>query len=322
MNSKGEQTLVGLFVLIAVAVLIGTVFMISGAFGRSVKTFHSYFAFAGGLEPGATVRYSGGPKAGRVEKLQIDPKNPARLEITFSVQSDLPVKTDSKVKIMSMSPLGDNHLEIVPGSAAASSAPDGALIASEDYLDFNALTKRINDIAPDAQQLLHTLNDRATELKVTIDRVNDLLSAQNRANLAGALAATRGMLEEDRPEIRSTLTHIDAATEKLQPLLDDFRKTTVEANTTLDHIDSLIGENRADVHKAVLELRRTLVNTTALTGSLNQTLNVNSDNIDELLDNLRQISENLREFSATIKARPYSLIRSVNPKEHKPGEQP
>jgi phospholipid/cholesterol/gamma-HCH transport system substrate-binding protein len=322
MNSKGEQTLVGLFVIIAAAVLIGTVVTISGAFGRSVKTYHSYFAFAGGLEPGATVRYSGGPKAGRVEKLQIDPKNPARMEITFSVQSDLPVKTDSKVKIMSLSPLGDNHLEIVPGTATSSTAPDGSLIASEDYVDFNALTKRLNDLAPDVQQLLHSLNDRATELKVTVDRVNDLLSAQNRANLAATLATTRQMLDEDRPQIRSTLTHLNTVTEKLQPLLDDFRKTTAEANQTLEHIDSLIGENRADVHQAILELRRTLVNTTELTGSLNQTLNVNSDNIDELLDNLRQISENLREFSATIKARPYSLIRSVNPKEHKPGEQP
>ena len=35
------------------------------------------------------------------------------------MKSDLPVKTDSHVKIMSMSPLGDNHLEVVPGSAAS-----------------------------------------------------------------------------------------------------------------------------------------------------------------------------------------------------------
>jgi phospholipid/cholesterol/gamma-HCH transport system substrate-binding protein len=287
-----------------------------------VKTFHAYFAFAGGLEPGATVRYSGGTKAGRVDKVRIDPQDPARLEVTFSVQSDLPVKTDSKAKIMSLSPLGENHLEIVPGTATAALAKDGSLLPSEDYLDFNALTKRINDIAPDAQQLLHTLNDRATELKVTIDRVNDLLSAQNRANLAGTLATTRAMLEEDRPQIKSTLKNLNTVTEKLQPLLDDFKKTTAEANKTLDHIDGMIGENRADVHQAVLELRRTLVNTTSLTASLDQTLNVNSENIDELLDNLRQISENLREFSATIKARPYSLIRSVNPREHKPGEQP
>jgi phospholipid/cholesterol/gamma-HCH transport system substrate-binding protein len=321
MNAKSEQALVGLFVIVAALVLIGTVFTISGAFGRSVKTFHAYFGFAGGLEPGATVRYSGGMKAGRVDKLKIDPQDPARIEVTFSVQSDLPVKTDSKAKIMSLSPLGENHLEIVPGSAQAALAKDGAQLVSEDYLDFNALTKRINDIAPDAQQLLHTLNDRATELKVTIDRVNDLLSAQNRANLAATLASTRGMIDENRPQIKSTLKNLNTVTDKLQPLLDDFRKTTAEANKTLDHIDSLIGENRADVHQAVLELRRTLVNTTELTGSLNQTLNVNSDNIDELLDNLRQISENLREFSATIKARPYSLIRAVNPREHKPGER-
>jgi phospholipid/cholesterol/gamma-HCH transport system substrate-binding protein len=322
MNAKSEQALVGLFVIVAAGVLIGTVVTISGAFGRSVKTFHAYFAFAGGLEPGATVRYSGGTKAGRVDKVRIDPQDPARLEVTFSVQSDLPVKTDSKAKIMSLSPLGENHLEIVPGTATAALAKDGSLLPSEDYLDFNALTKRINDIAPDAQQLLHTLNDRATELKVTIDRVNDLLSAQNRANLAGTLATTRAMLEEDRPQIKSTLKNLNTVTEKLQPLLDDFKKTTAEANKTLDHIDGMIGENRADVHQAVLELRRTLVNTTSLTANLDQTLNVNSENIDELLDNLRQISENLREFSATIKARPYSLIRSVNPREHKPGEQP
>jgi phospholipid/cholesterol/gamma-HCH transport system substrate-binding protein len=322
MNAKSEQALVGLFVIVAAGVLIGTVVTISGAFGRSVKIYHSYFGFAGGLEPGATVRYSGGPKAGRVDKLRIDPQNPARMEITFSVQSDVPVKTDSKVKIMSLSPLGDNHLEIVPGSAAAPAAADGAWLPAETYLDFNALTKSINDLAPDVQQLLHSLNDRATELKVTVDRVNDLLNAQNRANLSAALASTRGMLEEDRPEIKSTLQHLNTVTAKLQPLLEDFRKTTAEANKTLDHIDSLIGENRQDVHKAVLELRQTLKNTTELTGHLDQTLDVNSDNIDELLDNLRQISENLREFSATIKARPYSLIRSVNPREHKPGEQP
>jgi phospholipid/cholesterol/gamma-HCH transport system substrate-binding protein len=321
MNSKGEQVLVGIFVIVATGVLIATVFLMSGAFGRSVKTYHAYFPFAGGLEQGATVRYSGGPKAGRVDKLRIDPQNPARIEITFSVQSDVPVKTDSRARIMSLSPLGDNHLEIVPGSPGAAIAADGAVLAAETYLDFNALTQKINDLAPDAQQLMHTLNDRATELRVTMERVNDLLSAQNRANLSATLASTRGLIEEERPQIKSMLGHLDTVTTKLEPLLEDFRKTTAEANKTLDHIDGLVGDNRADVHQAVLELRRTLVNTTELTTRLDQTLDVNSENIDELLDNLRNISENLREFTATIKARPYTLIRATNPPEHKPGEQ-
>ena len=128
MQSKREQVLVGLFVLIAVGVLFGTVFAMSGAYGRSTTKFHAYFPFAGGLEPGAIVRYAGGPKVGRVDSIQLDPQNPARLDIVFSVQSDLPVKVDSSVKIMSMSPLGDNHLEIYPGSTQASRAASGAAL--------------------------------------------------------------------------------------------------------------------------------------------------------------------------------------------------
>ena len=320
MNPKSEQALVGLFVIVATAVLIGTVFAISGAFGRSTHTYHSFITFAGGIESGSGVRYSGGPKIGRVDRVRIDPQNPRRIEIIFKVQSDLPVKTDSHVKIMSMSPLGDNHLEILPGTAKAAIAPDGSQLTAETYVDFNAITAQINDLGPHATELVATLNDRATELKVTIDRVNDLLSVQNRANLSATLANTRGMLEENRPALHSTLQHINSVSEKLEPLLQDFQKTSAEANKAIDHIDSLIGENRADIRKAVAELRRTLTNMTDLTAHLNQTLDVNSENIDELLDNFRHVSENLREFTATIKARPYTLIRSSNPREHKPGE--
>jgi ABC-type transporter Mla subunit MlaD len=109
--------------------------------------------------------------------------------------------------------------------------------------------------------------------------------------------------------------------EKLEPLLQDLRKTSEEANQTLDHIDSVIGENRADLRQAVIELRRSLAIVTDVTTRLDQTLDVNSENIDELLGNLRQVSQNLREFTSTIKTRPYTLIRASNPRDHKPGER-
>jgi phospholipid/cholesterol/gamma-HCH transport system substrate-binding protein len=320
METKREQAMVGLFVLIAGAVLVATVFVLSGAFGGSASSFRVYFSFAGGLEPGATVRYAGGPKVGRVEKLQVDPKDSSSIEITFSVKSGLPVKTDSHVKIMSLSPLGDNHLEIVPGSNKAALAAAGTVLPSDPYVDFNALTSKINDLAPQAQQLLKTLNDRATELKVTVERVNDLISDQNRANLAGTLAETRGMIAENRGPVKSTVQHLNDASEKLEPFLQDLRKTSVQANETLSHVDALIGENRADVRQAIIELRKSLTTITDLTGRLDQTLDVNSENIDELLENLRHVTQNLKEFTNTIKTRPYTLIRSSTPREHKTGE--
>jgi phospholipid/cholesterol/gamma-HCH transport system substrate-binding protein len=320
MESKTEQTLVGLFVLACAAILIGTIFAISGAFGRNTKTYHAYFAFAGWIEPGMSVRYSGGPKVGRIERVRIDPQNVSRLDITFSVQSGLPVKSDSLVKIMSTTPLGDNHLEIFPGSPQSADAPNGALLASQAYIDLSALLAQLNNLAPQAQQLLVELSDRAGELKETVTRVNGLLSTSNQANLSATLANTRGLLEENRPQIRATLQNLNGGSQKLGPLLEDLRRTSAETNKTLNNVDALIGENRPDVRQAIAELRRSLTTVTDVTGRLDQTLDVNSENIDELLDNLRQATENLNEFTATIKNRPSSLIRSTSPPDHKPGE--
>jgi len=320
MESKTEQTFVGLFVLACAALLIGTIFAMSGVFGRNTKTYHAYFPFAGWIEPGMAVRYSGGPKVGRVEKVGIDPRNVARLDITFSVQSDLPVKSDSLVKIMSTTPLGDNHLEILPGTPQAAEATNGALLPSQAYIDLNSLLAQLNDLAPQAQQLLVTLSDRLGELKETVARVNDLLGPSNRANLSATLANTRGLLEENRPQIKSTLQNLNGGSQKLGPLLDDLRKTSAATNKTLDNVDAVIGENRPDVRQAIAELRRSLTTVTNVTGRLDQTLDVNSESIDEVLDNLRQATANLNEFTATIKNRPSSLIRSTNPPEHKPGE--
>jgi len=220
-----------------------------------------------------------------------------------------------------MSPLGDNHLELVPGSAQARTAPAGSLIASENYVDFNALTEQINNIAPQAQQLLHTLNDRATELKITLDRVDDLLSTQNRSNLAATLAETRGLVADSRPQVKSALQNVNNVSEKLGPLLDNFRKTSDQANEVLKNVDGLVGETRPEIRQAIAQLRSTLQSLNELAGGLNQTLDVNSENIDQVLDNLLHVTENLKEFTETIKMRPYSLIRSAAPREHKTGEQ-
>jgi phospholipid/cholesterol/gamma-HCH transport system substrate-binding protein len=321
MAGKSQQVWVGTFVLAAAAVLIAMVFGISGVFGGSAKTFHAYFAFAGGLEPGSSVRYAGGPKIGKVTSVKIDPQNDSRMDVVFTVQSNLPVKTDSHAKIMSMSPLGDNHLEILPGSTAAALAPSGALLRSVGYIDFNALTTEINDLAPQAKELLGSLNDRAGELRETIVRVNDLLNERNRENLSATLANARGMLEENRPEIKSTIRNLDAVSQKIQPLLQDLHKTADEATKALDHLDDVIGENREDLRQVVVEARQALNTLNSITNQLDQTLDANTENIDELLDNFRRVSQNLKEFTETIKKRPYTLIRASNPHEHKPGEQ-
>ena len=322
MEAKREQAFVGLFVLIAAALLIVTVFGITGAFQGPAKTFHSKFPNAAGLERGASVHYAGSPKIGRVEKMQIDPGDPSLIDMTFSVKSDVPVKIDSKVAILSYSPLGDNHLEILPGTPSAPLAPSGALLASKPYVGFNDLAEQINKLTPQAQELLTNLNDRIKQLNTTITRVNDLLNDQNRQNISASLADLHGMLNEDRPVVRSALKNVNAASEKITPLLDQLHKTIDQANATLQHVDGMIGENREEVRASVAKLHESLNNLSDLSRRLDQMLDVNSENMDEILENLRQITENMREFSDIIKTQPSSLIHSGSPRQHVPGGRP
>ena len=81
------------------------------------------------------------------------------------------------------------------------------------------------------------MNDRVLSLRVTLDRVNDLINDENRRNISVSLANVRGMLEEDRPAIHSTLNNINASSAKLGPLIDDFKKTAAQANDAIAHID-------------------------------------------------------------------------------------
>jgi phospholipid/cholesterol/gamma-HCH transport system substrate-binding protein len=335
MESRREQISVGIFVLIAAALLIFIVFALTGAFAGSDTVYNAKFNNAAGLEPGASVHYAGGPKSGHIVKIRIDPDDPTLIDLTFTVTKGLPVKTDSKVAIMSFSPLGDNHLEIMPGTRSAAIAPSGAQLESQPYVGFNDLTAQINKMAPQAQELIANLNARVVQLKTTIDRVDDLLNDQNRANVSGSLAQVHGMLKENRPQIQSTLNNVNAASAKIGPLLDQIHKTVDQANEaikeanvalkqadeTIKNVDGVVTQNTEGIHDSIAKLRVVLANVTQLTDQLNQMLDSNSDNIDQLLLNLRDVSDNLRDFTDEIKTQPSSLIHSSAPRDRKPGDK-
>lgn len=322
MDSRREQALVGLFVLVGIVVLVTTVFLLSGTFNSGDTPYRAYFKNAGGLGPGSLVRYAGGPPIGRVASVKSDPQDPTRMEIDFAVHPDVPVKVDSKALITNTSPLADNYLGIVPGLASSPMAPPHAQLQSIEYVGFSDVLSVVSELGPNANDLVRNLNDRVVDLKETLTRVNDLLSTQNRASISASLGNVRGMLDENRPEIREALRNVNQDSAKVGPLLDNFQKATSQANDTLAHIDATIGEDRPDLHEAVASLRQTLASAATLTDQLNRTANTNAENLDEILDNLQRVTENLNLFTEEIKAHPNTLIRSSGPKPRKPGDPP
>jgi len=319
MNSRREQVWVGLFVLAAAALLIGTVLSVAGTFSRGNIPHRAYFKFAGGLEPGAAVRF-GGMKAGSVQAVRVDPGDSTRIEVDFNVARDIPLKADSVARIASLGALGDNYVELTTGTRQATAAAPGSVVRSTESMSFSDLADMVGGLQPMARQALETLNQRLNEVQVTVARANDLLSDRNRSNISAALGNANSMLAESRPKVSATLTDIQTASAQLRLLLDDLKKTMAQANDALGHIDAVVLENRQDLRSSVAELRRTLLTASSVVDQLDRTLDYNADNIDQTLENVRVTTQHLKDLTETLKRRPYTLIRADRPRERKPGE--
>lgn len=337
MEATRERTLVGLFVLIAGALLLGSVLALSVGMGSAGVAHRAYFKYAGGVQPGAAVRF-GGLLAGKVDHVRVDPANSTRIEIDFLVDRATPVKTDSVAKITTLGPLTDNYIEITTGSEHAGLLPPGAEIPSTEMFGLPQLGDAVQSLLPDLRQALLKVNNNLDGLQVTLARANDLLNDRNRATIAHSLANADQLLSETRPKVNesldnvnrlltdaqpkvsASLSNVQDLTARLAPLLDDVKKVSTRADDTLAHVDALLVENRPDVRASVTNLRDALMKSTTLLDHLNQALDQNSGNIDELLDNIRISTENLKGLTETLRTTPASLIRGIRVEERKPGE--
>ena len=317
MKSKREEALVGLFVCIAAALLIGTVLAVAGTFSSGGTPYHTYFKSAGGILPGAKVRYAG-MDAGKVKTVRIDPGDSTRIEVDFTVQRDIPVKTDSIAKISALGALSDNYVEVGTGTKGARLAPPGSELKSAETLGIADLGDMIGNLEPIANDVLHNLNQRLVELQVTTTRVNDMLNDKNRADVSASLGNLNAMLADSRPKVAVSLTNIQNATAQIQPMLDNLKTTMNQANVVLSHVDSMLVENNPDIRAIVVELKGTLVTASSL---MEQLKNITGgDNIDQILVNIRVATENVRQLTDSLKTNPSVLIRGNNVKDRKPGE--
>ncbi len=138
MESTRETALVGVFVIVAIALLFGVTLALTGGIGESRVPHRTYFKFSGGLEPGAPVRY-GGLSIGKVTQVHVDPMDTTRIEIDFAVDPNAPLRTDSVATISSLSLLSDHYLEVSSGTLKAARAAAGSVVLSKEAFSFDEI---------------------------------------------------------------------------------------------------------------------------------------------------------------------------------------
>ncbi len=323
MARNHEEIKVGLVVVVAGLLFLSALVFVGGVnvFRRKKVTYTTHFKFAGGLEPGAFVRF-GGLKVGTVQAAEIDPSDSTRVRVKLLLASGTPVRVSSQARISSLGLLGENYVEISPGSRQAVLLHPGSEIPAAEMAQLADVFANVNNITLNGNRLVNDLDEKllvlANNANQLITSLNAVVSPENRHHFESTLANADAMLADSRPQVKKTLANLETASTKLSPTIENANTLIGRADTLAGNLNTVIVENRKEIHEVLLRLYYTLADARHLMGELDDTLVSNRENLDETLENIRASSQNLKQFTDTIKQRPFSLIRTKAEKDRVP----
>lgn len=174
-----RQLRVGVFVLVAIVILVFLVLNASGDINPFSKKLHlkARFVDANGLREGSEVRLAG-VRVGKVEKITLlppsDVPNAPRVEALMTIDSSIDgqpasqrIRSDSTAQQGSPSLLGNEMLiNITPGTAVGSAVQEGAILPSSS-------SNTVNDFATSGTDLAQRLSKLSDEISGIVRDVKD-----------------------------------------------------------------------------------------------------------------------------------------------------
>ncbi len=275
--------------------------------------YHTYFKFAGGLDSGTLVRF-GGRKAGVISDVHPAPDDPTTNEVVFQIREDVPVNAMSLAKIGSLNALGDNYLEITPGTKEAKRLPPGSTIPSQEMTSFSDITAKVAEVTDTANDVLLKVRDDVTllveDLRVLTGNLQDLTNDKNRQNIESMLDSANNMFETQGPKVDRITTQISEMLVRVDETIAQMKRVGETADETVANVNRTVDETREPIKKDIAELEATLVQAREMLEDVRALVTVNDANISETIENFRATSENLEQFSDEIRQRPWSLLRT------------
>lgn len=208
-----SQVRVGIFVLLAIVVLVFLVLNASGDINPFSRKLHlkTRFADANGLREGSEVRLAG-VRVGKVERIVLLEPSPVpgapRVEAQLTVDSTIDgrpanerIRSDSQAQQGSPSLLGNEMLiNITPGTAVGQPVADGALLPSSSSNTVNDFATSGTDLAQRLSKLSDEINGIVKDVKEGKGTVGRLFSDEA---LYNNLNATIRETEDVMQAIRS-----------------------------------------------------------------------------------------------------------------------
>lgn len=304
METKVSYAIVGAFVLILGALLVaGVLWLASG--GTFHKEYDLYLAIedesVAGLNLNAPVKYNG-VDVGKVRQIHLDPGNPERVILLFSIEHGAPIKTDTVAVLKTQGLTGIAYVELSGGTEG--SPP---LLATEGSP--YPVIRTTPSLSARLENVLTTL---LAKLDSTSAGINSILSEENLAAFKSALAdiailvhtlaGRKDSLDAGIADAARTFKQIAAGTEQLGPVVDRIGR----AAEAIEKMGKEVGSAGKTVNAAAVDVKRFTAETVP--------------ELERLLGELSVLSTSLRRLSEHIERNPSSFLFGRQPVPEGPGE--
>ncbi len=296
MEDKVNYSLVGAFVLVLGALLVGGVLWLSVGLGarRDVDRYQAFIEESvAGLNVDAPVKYLG-VDVGKVGRIEIDPQNSRRVRLLFLINRGTPIKQDSAAVLKAQGLTGIAYVELSGGSEGSQ-----PLVASADG---------VPPTIPFKLSLGARLESVITNVLGNVDRVSDNLNAvfntenqlalkttlADMAALAHALEAQKGVLTRGISDAARTAERAASASQRLDPALLSITRGAQSMDRMAEGVSatSLRASRAAD----------------SAASAVQQASSETLPDLARLMAELNQLSASLRTLSEQTARSPSSLV--------------
>lgn len=308
MEAKVSFTVVGFFVLVLGAALIGAVLWLTSGkyYGRSYSTYRTYMSDSvAGLNLNAPVKYRG-VDVGFVRNIVLNPANVEEVQLTLSILRGTPVKEDTIAILQSQGLTGIAYVELTAGHK------DSPLLQAKPGEEFPVIKS--------GPSLLTRLDTAVTTLVANLTRatesLNALLNEDNRRAISLTLADLRILsrtLAARAPTIDAALANTARTTENAARFTAQLPRLLQRIERSVDALDRMSDSvARAGTNAAQL------VDGTRV--DLQRFTSEGLPEMRELVAELREFTSTMSRVAADLERNPSALVWGRPPAKRGPGE--
>lgn len=268
MRERGLEFKVGLLLIVAIAILVGFVFILGNFSLSGGYTVYIDYDYSGNLQPGAPVKVAG-IKVGKVEDVRFlggqldqttDPPRRVyvRVEAWIENRARDSIRQDAEFFVNTAGVLGEQYLEIVPGR-------------DWDHPPVAPGSKHIGRNPPRTDLVLARLYDVLDSLSEVLTEDKDVIKNLLR-NSASAVASADQLLKDNREQVGKLIASssglADQATVTLQKVNSGLDGRAL--SRTVQDADALLVSGRQAVDKVTPEAIALLTDARRVTGVITE----------------------------------------------------